>query len=79
MRPPSVNISEKPTKGEVKLTKSIAAVRIHIERALGRIRFFKMIAPGSILNNKFCNQRDHIVIIAYGLANLQAPLIFEHF
>lgn len=74
-RPPSVKVSEKPSKGEVKLTKRIAAVRIHIERAIGRVRFFKILAPGTILNNKFCNQLDFIVIIACGLANLQGPLI----
>src|SRR5699024_7700842 len=42
-RPPTVRQAEKPTREEVKETRRIAALRIHIERNIRRLREFRLL------------------------------------
>lgn len=74
IRPPSVgeNIL---TKEEVKQAKRIAALRIHIERSIVRVRGFKMLDSHAKINTNMLDLLDEIVIIVCGLINLQGPLI----
>ncbi|KAL0895461.1 hypothetical protein ABMA27_011581 [Loxostege sticticalis] len=48
------------------------AVRIHVERSIGRLRSFKMLAPHACVNVKMLPVFDDIVYVACGLVNLQA-------
>lgn len=74
-RPPSVEAGIKSTKEEVLETKRIAALRIHIERVIRRIREFKLLKPHSCINNKTIKYLDHVVIIVCALVNLQSSII----
>jgi hypothetical protein len=75
VRPPSTEQKKKSSKGQVLETKRIASLRIHIERAIRRIREFKLLKPYSCINNKLIYLTDEVVVIAAGLINLQGPLI----
>ncbi|KAH9642797.1 hypothetical protein HF086_012291 [Spodoptera exigua] len=50
LRPPSVRAGAKLTKSEVKQTKIIASLRIHIERVIRRLREFHMLKQHSVIN-----------------------------
>ncbi|KAF9408121.1 hypothetical protein HW555_012095 [Spodoptera exigua] len=65
----------KLTKSEVKQTKIIASLRIHIERVIRRLREFHMLKQHSVINTNICRVLDHIIIIACALINLQDSLI----
>lgn len=75
IRPPSVKAGVKCTKEEVLETKRIAALRIHIERVIRRVREFKILKPHSCINKKTIKYLDHIVLIVCALINLQSSLI----
>lgn len=75
VRPPSVSSMEKPSKEEVKETKRIAALRIHIERVIRRLREFRMLKPHACINHKSLHLLDYIIIIACGIVNVQNPII----
>ncbi|KAH9642671.1 hypothetical protein HF086_011028 [Spodoptera exigua] len=75
LRPPSVRAGAKLTKSEVKQTKIIASLRIHIERVIRRLREFHMLKQHSVINTNICRVLDHIIIIACALINLQDSLI----
>ncbi|KAJ8958363.1 hypothetical protein NQ314_006424 [Rhamnusium bicolor] len=75
IRPPSVSTSEKSTKATVKESKRIAALRIHIERVIRRIREFHMLKMHSCVNHKILYLFDYIVIIVCGLINTQDLII----
>lgn len=74
-RPPSVAQNSKLTKAEVKHTKRIASLRIHIERAIGRVQEFYMLKQHSMLNVNTLFLIEDILIIACGLINIQDYLI----
>lgn len=71
-RPPSASNS-KMSKAEVKLTKQIASLRIHVERAIKRIRDFSMCKPHVTLHTSLVKHVDDT--IACGLSNIQQQLI----
>lgn len=73
-RPPS-KTSQQMTKKDVRLTKQIASLRIHVERAISRVRDFNMCKPHVTLDNKLTKYIDHVVKIACGLSNIQQQLI----
>ncbi|KAG4076576.1 hypothetical protein HA402_005970 [Bradysia odoriphaga] len=73
-RPPSATSSQM-SKRDVKLTKQIASLRIHVERSIGRIRDFNMCKPHVTLDAKLVKHINIVVKIACGLANLQHLLI----
>lgn len=75
VRPPSVSTSTKSTKEEVLKTKSIASLRIHVERVIRRVREYKILEPHSCLDLNTMSYIDSIVTIVAGLINLQNPII----
>ncbi|KAL4715059.1 hypothetical protein ACJJTC_003210 [Scirpophaga incertulas] len=75
VRPPSVQSGKKLSKEEVKQTKQIASLRIHIERLIRRLREYSMLKPHACINNYLIGKLDDIVVTACGLVNLQKPLI----
>lgn len=74
IRPPSVSAKVKPTKKEVLGTKKIAALRIHVERAIGRLRGFELMLPHACVDLKQVDLLDSVVISACGIVNLQSSL-----
>lgn len=75
LRPPSVNAGAKLSKTEVRQTKIIASLRIHIERVIRRLREFYMLKQHSVINTNILRVLDHVIIIACALINLQDSLI----
>lgn len=75
VRPPSVNVGAKLSKTEVRQTKIIASLRIHIERVIRRLREFHMLKQHSVVNSNILRVLDHVIIIACALINLQDSLI----
>ncbi|KAL4717677.1 hypothetical protein ACJJTC_000826 [Scirpophaga incertulas] len=75
IRPPSVASGEKLSKNQVRETKQIASIHIHIDRVIRRIREFAMLKLHSILNTNLLSVIDDILIIACALINLQDDLI----
>ncbi|CAH2010191.1 unnamed protein product [Acanthoscelides obtectus] len=75
LRPPSISAKQKLTKAEVNKTKIIAALRVHIERLIRRLREFAMLKPHACIRSRIVHLLDHAVIIVCGLVNLQERLI----
>ncbi len=75
VRPPSVETGKALPKSEVKQAKRIASLRIHVERAISRIREFQFLAPHSRVPHTLVPLLDNCVTIASSLVNLQGPLI----
>lgn len=75
VRPPSVSSASKSSKADVKLSKQIASLRIHVEQVIGRLREFKMLAPHSCIDNHLIPYLDYLIIIACGMINMQDHLI----
>lgn len=75
VRPPSVIQGTGLTKEEVRMSKRVAAVRIHIERVISRIREFTMLTPHATVDKNFINLLDFIVVIACAVINMQGTLI----
>lgn len=74
-RPPSVTQDVRSPAQEVKLTKQIASIRIHVERSINRIRDFKLLDIHARVDNHFLHCLDSAVIIGWSLINLQSPII----
>ncbi|XP_022900416.1 uncharacterized protein [Onthophagus taurus] len=75
IRPPSVSAGKKSTREEVLESKRIAALRIHIERVIRRLREFSILSPHACVKSKLVQWLDYIIIIACGIINLQGSLI----
>jgi hypothetical protein len=75
VRPPSVVTGAKLSKSEVKETKQIASLRIHVERVIRRLREFNMLKPHACLNTNFVKILDDVIVIACAFINLQDSLI----
>jgi hypothetical protein len=75
IRPPTVSKDVPLSREEVSEAKRIAALRIHVERAISRIREFKMLHMHACIDNKYICDLDFIIMIASGLINLQDSLI----
>lgn len=75
LRPPSVASGSKLTKEEVRQTKIIASLRIHIERVIRRIREFHMLKQHSVINTNFLRVLNDVIVIACALINIQDSLI----
>lgn len=74
-RPPSVFKGRPMSKDDCATGRQVASVRIHVERYIGRLREFSLIAPHSTVPIKMIPLVDMCVVIACGLTNLGAPLI----
>lgn len=75
LRPPTVHSGSKLTKTEVRQTKIIASLRIHIERVIRRLREFHMLKQHSVINHNILRVLNHVIIIACALINLQDSLV----
>ncbi|XP_026461318.1 uncharacterized protein LOC113363041 [Ctenocephalides felis] len=75
IRTPSVSTGVKLSQSDVLQGKRIAALRIHIERVIGRMREFDFLKPHVVVNHNMLPLTDYIVIIAAALVNLQTPII----
>lgn len=75
IRPPSVSKTIASSKEEVNQSKRIAALRIHVERVIGRLREFNMLLPHSRIDNHLIPLLDHVIITACGIINMQDFLI----
>lgn len=75
VRPASVKSGTKLDKSDVLSSRKIAALRIHVERGISRIREFKFLTPHATLDNKQLRHVDDVMYIVCGLINLQGPLI----
>lgn len=75
VRPPSVASDQKSSKDEIRKTKQIAALRIHVERVISRIREFEMLHMHSCLKLDFIPLINSIIIIACAIINMQTPVL----
>lgn len=75
LRPPSVSATKKSSKMEVKQSKRIASLRIHIERVIKRLREFNYAKPHACINHSLIYLSHHIIIIICAIVNLQNPII----
>ncbi|XP_043484807.1 uncharacterized protein LOC122512803 [Leptopilina heterotoma] len=75
VRPPSVSASVKSSKSDVLKTKSVASLRIHVERVIRRVREYKMLSPHACLDWNLIPYVDDISKTAAGLINFQKPII----
>lgn len=70
--PPSSGV-EQMTKEKVKLTKKIANARIHVERAIGRMKWFSILQ--NVLPITLVPLIDDILVVCAALCNLLPPLV----
>lgn len=77
VRPPSTTVSNTMGWEDVLLNKRIASVRIHVERAIGRLREFQLLKPHATIESRMINKLDYYVRIACGICNIQPNLINE--
>lgn len=75
VRPPSVSASERSSALDVKLTRRIAGLRIHVEKVIGRLRDFQMLLPHACIDIHLVSALDDVIVIACGVINLQDHLI----
>ncbi|KAJ8678420.1 hypothetical protein QAD02_014207 [Eretmocerus hayati] len=75
MRPPSVYAGKKCSKQEVRLTKQIASLRIHVERVINCIRNDELLNIHTRVDNKLFKYIDSAVYIVCGLVNLDTAII----
>ena len=61
---------------EIRQTRGIARVRIHVERAIERFKNFKMLS--NIIPLTMKETADELLIVACFLCNLLAPLMAKH-
>jgi len=70
--PPRLNDSGQLTEGERTSTRRIASVRIHVERAIERIKNYSILH--NVLNTMH-NKIDHIFFVCSLLTNFLPPLV----
>ena len=71
--PPGARVKSQMTKSEVKKTKEVATLRIHVERAINRIKFFRMLkgtTPVTMIQHV-----DGIILTCAALCSLKPKLI----
>ena len=80
MRPAALLYDPKAYRGvaheasDVKFSKQVASLRIHVERAIRRVREFEMLRPHACINSRLVTLTDACMNIACGLVNLQGRL-----
>ncbi|XP_046383514.1 uncharacterized protein LOC124154497 [Ischnura elegans] len=75
VRPPSVSAGQKMSEHDAKMSKTVASLRIHVERAIGRIRDFSILKPSYVMDHNLVSYADHMITIACALVNIQSPLV----
>ena len=58
---------------DVVTTQHIAAVCIHVERAIGRIKHYRLL--DGVIDNNLCDLLEQLFFIAAMLSNFQPPLV----
>jgi hypothetical protein len=74
VRPPSVTKGKQLSKEDVLTGRKIAGVRIHVERAIRRLREFKFLSPTACIHNSMIHCVDDAFSLVCGLVNLQSSL-----
>ena len=74
VRPESVTASAVLEKDQVLWSKQVASLRIHVERAIRRVREYAMLRPHAVVDAKLADYADSCMFIACGLVNVQEPL-----
>lgn len=64
VRSPSAQSGEKMSKADVRRMKQIASLRIHVERVIGRLHHFALLAPHSCVQHTLIKYLDHCMRIA---------------
>ncbi|XP_045026432.1 uncharacterized protein LOC116923193 isoform X1 [Daphnia magna] len=75
VRPSSVSSGVHSSKRDVIDSRRISGLRIHVERAIRRIREFSFVSPHACITNQQLKHVDDVIKIVCGLVNLQNPLI----
>ena len=70
--PPSSGV-EQQTRENIMITKRIANARIHVERAIGRMKTFEILK--SVMPLTLMSSLDDILTVCAALCNLQKPLV----
>ena len=66
---------------EVEMSRALSSLQIHVERAIGRIKHYKILQhtfPISLLKNTYDTEFatiDKVLIVCAALSNLQPPLV----
>jgi len=71
--PPFLANKQQFTSTEVELTKTIARVRIHVERAIGRVKQFHILDP--VIPISLNSSISSIFRVCCFLSNLHPPLV----
>ena len=71
--PPFLDKQQRMLPSDIRMTKSIAAVRIHVERAIGRLKQYRLLC-GTIDNSMF-DVLDRVVIVTAMLCNFLPALV----
>ena len=71
--PPGARVKSQMTAAECKKTKAVANLRIHVERAINRIKEFKILKNTLPINA--LPLADDIIKVCAAVCNIQAPLI----
>lgn len=75
IKPPSTTSGMVFTAEEAKHCKTVAAIRIHIERVIGKIRNFVFLKPqNSLLKPDRTYLLEHAITVACGICNMQGLL-----
>lgn len=74
VRPETVMSSSVLTRDQVLWSKQVASLRIHVERAIRRVREFAMLRPRAVIGAQLVRFSDYCIRIAAGLVNVQPPL-----
>lgn len=75
IRPPSVEANVKQSQEQILFGRKVAGTRIHVERAIRRIREFKYLAPHACVDICAVPTLDYAVRAVCGLVNMQSALI----
>ncbi|XP_043234118.1 uncharacterized protein LOC122387743 [Amphibalanus amphitrite] len=75
VRPASVTGQQAMAKADVKWSKQVASLRIHVERAIRRVREFSMLRPHACIERPLLGVLDDCITVACALINVQPPLI----
>ncbi|XP_046392029.1 uncharacterized protein LOC124160260 [Ischnura elegans] len=75
VRPPSVASGEVLNSMQVRETKQIAALRIHVERVISRLREFRYLVPHACISHNAISKTDMVVAVTCGIINCQGRIV----
>jgi DDE superfamily endonuclease len=75
-RPPFLRSRKQFSKEEAEENVRIAAARVHVERAIQRVKQFKILRETIRLNH--LGVLDHIMVVACALVNLGPPILADN-